>query len=118
MAKTKKNRDIHPPELVRQFFARSDYLDTMVLRPLSHITMNWEASWDGETYSPEAGSFAGDLNEIIEQIAVSARPDRYHDNEDKLAERVIAELRWPIPEKRWLLGGCGLSVNPGTGRIQ
>lgn len=99
MAKTNKSRDAHPAELVRQFFARSDYLDTMVLRPLSHITMNWESRWDGETYRPEAGSFAGDLNEIIEQIAVSARPDRYHDNEDNLAERVVAELHWPIQKK-------------------
>ncbi|RJT28147.1 hypothetical protein D3227_34770 [Mesorhizobium waimense] len=106
MAKTKKNRDVHPPELVQQFFARSDYLDTMVLRPLSHITMNWEASWDGESYSPEAGSFAGDLNEIIEQIADSPRPDRYHDNEDRLAERVIAELHWPIQKKGGLWVGA------------
>lgn len=96
----------HPPELVRAFFARSDYLDYMVLRPLSHITMSWEATWDADRYEPEAGSFAGDLNEIIDQIAVSPRPDRYHDNEDRLANRVITDLRWPIQKKGGLWHGA------------
>jgi len=90
---------VHSPKQVRAFFARSDYLDYMVLRPLSHITMNWETSWEEGRYAPETGSFAGDLNEIIEQIAMSPRPDRYHDNEDRLAERVLTDLKWPIQKK-------------------
>ncbi|WP_202379522.1 hypothetical protein [Mesorhizobium sp. 131-2-5] len=106
MKRPNKNVISHPQDLLRHFFARSDYLDYMVLRPLSHITMNWEARWDGETYSPEASSFAGDLNEIIEQIAISERPARYHDNEDSLAERVIAELHWPIQKKGGLWEGA------------
>lgn len=106
MRKTPRSRKLttlHPPELVQAFFAGSDYLDYMVLRPLSHITMSWEAAWGVDRYEPEADSFAGDLNEIIDQIAGSPRPDRYHDNEDRLAERVVTELKWPIQKKggRW-----------------
>jgi len=93
-----------PPEILRAFFSKSDYLDYMVLRPLSHITFSWEATWGTDRYELEADSFAGDLNEIIDQIAISPRPDRYHDNEDRLAERVVTELKWPIQKKggRWL----------------
>ena len=99
-----KSAKSYPQELVRAFFARSDYLDRMVMRPLSHITMNWEAIWDGDRYQPENDSFAGDLNQIIEQIASSPRPKRYHDNEDRLAQRVLNELKWPIQKKgaRWV----------------
>lgn len=96
----------HPPDVLKQFFAHSEYLDGMVLRPLSHITMNWEASWDCEEsrYAPETESFAADLNEVIEQIAMSPRPARYHDHEDTLAEEVLTELHWPIQKKggRWV----------------
>lgn len=93
-----------PAEVMRAFFAKSDYLDYMVLRPLSHITSNWEAVWKAGRYELETDSFAGDLNEIIDQIAISPRPGRYHDNEDRLAERVVNELKWPIQKKggRWI----------------
>jgi hypothetical protein len=101
--RSRKPTTLHPPELVRAFFADSYYLDYIVLRPLSHITMNWEAAWGVDRYEPEADSFAGDLNEIIDQIAESPRPDRYHDYEDSLAERVVTLLKWPIQKKggRW-----------------
>lgn len=102
-ARSRKPTTLHTPELVRAFFARSDYLDYMVLRPLSHITMSWEVTWGVDRYEPEVDSFASDLNEIIHQIAGSQRPDHYHDNEDRLAERVVTELKWPIQKKggRW-----------------
>lgn len=76
----------------------------MVLRPLSHITMSWEAHWDGDCYEAEVGSFAADLSAIIELIADAARPARYHDHEDRLAERVVTDLKWPIQKKagRWI----------------
>ncbi|RWO89819.1 hypothetical protein [Mesorhizobium sp.] len=105
MKKATKAKNVHPPNILKRFFARSDYLDRMVLRPLSHITTSWEASWDHDEaqYELEPGSFAGDLNEVVRQIACSPRPARYHDNEDALAQRVIAELRWPIQRRagRW-----------------
>ncbi len=91
---------------VRDFFAWSDVLDYLVLRPLSHITLNWEAQWDpiARRYEPEAESFADDLNAVIELIAACPPPAHYHDHEDRLAERVIHEMGWPIQKKgsRWL----------------
>lgn len=89
------------PEELREFFARSDWLDHAVLRPLSHITLNWEATWDhgAMRYATEADSFADDLNAVIELIAAATRPSRYHDNEDRLAERVLRDMKWPIQKK-------------------
>lgn len=106
-----RRRQIHPalehtPEAVRRFFASSDALDYVVLRPLSHITLNWEACWDRETgrYQPEHDSFADDLNAVIDQIVETPRPPRYHDAEDSLAENVLRTLNWPIQKKgeRWV----------------
>lgn len=103
MTKRPKPKAPHSAEAVKAFFAHSDYLDRMVLRPLSHITTNWEAHWDGEEYAPEHDSFAADLTATIDLIAKSPRPLRYHDNEDELAKRVIEDLKWPIQKKkgRW-----------------
>lgn len=99
-------RGVHNPETVRAFFAASENIDHDVLRPLSHITSAWEMLWDREagSYEPEPGTFAADLNAIIEQIASTPRPDRYHDHEDTLAEAVIRDLKWPIQKKgsRWI----------------
>jgi len=65
----------YPASDIRDFFADSDCLDYLVLRPLSHITSNWETRWDDETwrYQPEPLSFAGDLNQVIEFIATVVR---------------------------------------------
>lgn len=64
------------PEERREFFVWSDCLDRAVLRPLSHITLNWELTWKhGEKrYEPEEGSFAGDQNALIDCIAEAPRP--------------------------------------------
>lgn len=91
---------------VRDFFAQSEGLDYWVLRPLSHITLNWETCWDpvARRYEPEPESFAEDLNVVVDLIARCPPPRRYHDHEDVLAERVIRELHWPIQKKgsRWI----------------
>ena len=88
------------------FFAQSDFLDRFVLRPLAHIAGNWEATWGGVDvgYLPEENSFAADLNAVIHLIADHPRPARYHDHEDRLAELVLNELKWPIQKKagRWI----------------
>ena len=90
---------------IRNFFARSDVLDYLVLDPLSHITLNWEVQWDPVAcrYEAETNSFADDLNAVIELISGCSPPVRYHDNEDRLAESVIRDLGWPIQKKgsRW-----------------
>lgn len=78
----------------------------MTLRPLSHITLSWETQWDfeNERYKPEYDSFADDLNVVIEQLAMCARPASYHSHEDQLAENTLRQLRWPIQKKngRWI----------------
>lgn len=88
----------HPPEKVRLFFSRSDSLDYLALRPLSHIAANWEATWDGNSYRPEVDSFAADLNVVIEAIAQSPRPKEYHDHEDNII-RKLQNIGWPIQKK-------------------
>jgi hypothetical protein len=96
----------HSPDNIRDFFAWSDWLDRMVLRPLSHIAPNWETRWDHEEkrYRPEPSSFADDLNRVIELVATCSRPLKYHEHEDVLAERVVLDLKWPIQKKggRWI----------------
>ena len=78
----------------------------MVLRPLSHITQNWELTWDHEAqqYEPEENSFAAGLNQLILDISVTLPPTRYHDHEDRLAEFVISSLGWRIHKEngRWI----------------
>lgn len=94
---------IHPAKDVRAFFAWSDgSLDRMVLRPLSHITLNCELTWDHEApaYEAEENSFAVILNQSILDLAASQPPERYHDNEDRLAQFVIESLGWPIHKDR------------------
>jgi hypothetical protein len=95
---------LHSSNDIRGFFGRSDWLDYMVLRPLSHIAGNWEARWEDELYRPEPFSFAEDLNVIVELVAACPRPLKYHEHEDVLAARVVNELKWPIQKKggRWI----------------
>lgn len=94
------------PDAVRRFFAWSDSLDHLVLRPLSHIRSAWEITWDHQAgqYEPEPDSFAGDLNLLIEELATTRPPARYHDNEDRLAQYVVDRLHWPIFKQgnRWM----------------
>jgi hypothetical protein len=81
------------PDDRREFFAWSDSLDRAVLRPLSNIKLNWELMWDHDEkrYQPEEGSFAGDLNALIDCISAAPRPDRYHDNEDVVANYLASQ---------------------------
>ena len=83
---------------IKNFFANSDGLDHMALRPLSHILPNWELTWnkEKEEYLEEEGSFAGMLNELIIDLAQTTPPAKYHDNEDILAEYVKNNMKWPI----------------------
>ncbi len=96
----------HASAEIRDFFAWSEWLDYMVFRPLSHIAPNWETSWDDieKRYLPEPESFADDFNQVIELVATSPRPTKYHSHEDLLAENVIRNLKWRIQKKnnRWV----------------
>lgn len=92
---------------VRAFFGDSDgLLDHIVARPLSHIALNWEMTWDqvAQQYEPEEDSFASLLNQTIADLALISPPIKYHDNEDRLAQYVIEHLKWPIRKEkgRWV----------------
>ncbi|MBY9026203.1 hypothetical protein K7459_21295 [Pseudomonas fluorescens] len=88
---------------IKEFFARSEKLDYAVLRPLSHLNSCWELIWDGESYVDEEGTFSGALIRLIDRMATTSPPKKYHDNEDILAESVIASLGWNIEKvgRRW-----------------
>jgi hypothetical protein len=97
----------HSPDRVRQFFAASDgVLDYLVLRPLSHVTLNWELTWDdaSQAYVRESDSFASMLNGVIADIAAAIPPARYHDSEDQLALFAIGELGWSLRKvgRKWI----------------
>ena len=98
----------------RKFFAWSDLLDHDVLRPLSHIRRNWEVRWDtGEQkYAPEEVSFAHALNELIDCIATSERPERYHGNEDVVAKYLAAHPNSKNLERRKSLDRRGVYHHP------
>lgn len=77
-------------------------MDHNVLRPLSHIAGNWEITWNHsiQKYEPEEESFAELLNQLIFDLSTTIPPEKYHDNEDRLAEFVIENLKWPITKDR------------------
>lgn len=91
---------------IKDFFASSDFLDYMVLRPLSHINMSWELTWSSEDneYKREEGTFATLLNDLISELSNTVPPAKYHDNEDCLAEYVKQSLNWNIYKQggRWV----------------
>lgn len=80
------------------FFAASDSLDYLVLRPLSHIKPNWELSWGGEDelYMVEEDSFAADLNQLIKDLSFIEVNPNYHLHEDLVAEYQLAKSNWQI----------------------
>ncbi len=90
----------------RAFFAQSDLLDYLALRPLAHIRGNWDVTWDPAAgrYEPEEDSFAQHLNVLIEDIATCEPPTSYHEHEDSLAERCRDKMKWPISKvgNRWI----------------
>jgi hypothetical protein len=83
---------------IRKFFEPSDFMEHEVLRPLSHIRANWELQIDSETgrYLEEEDSFAALFNALIDELATTQPPLRYHDNEDRLGEHVQKHLNWKI----------------------
>ncbi len=88
------------------FFAESDTIDVISLKPLAHIRGNWQIVWDSANrqYQVEEDSFAAVLNGIIFDLDAATPPTRYHDNKDRLAEYVKAHLGWPIHKQghRWV----------------
>ena len=91
---------------MKSFFRRSICFDELALRPLSHICGNWELLWDFENdrRKVEEDSFAGLVNALIDELESTCPPPAYHDSEDRLAEIVLKELKWPIRKvgQRWI----------------
>ncbi|CAN5574865.1 hypothetical protein BH11BAC3_BH11BAC3_43840 [soil metagenome] len=83
---------------ITSFFANSEELDFLVLRPLSHINIGWELTWDSKKnhYIEEDGNFSKLLNDLVSELGKELPPTRYHDNEDTLAEYVKQNLNWDM----------------------
>ncbi len=109
---------IHSEETVKAFFAHSETLDHLVLRPLSHIHSNWELWWDDEKacYESEDDSFSDQLNLLIAEVARARPPRRYHDNEDRLAMYVAKHLKWNIRKEgpRWVGADYAAIIEHGS----
>lgn len=75
---------------VKKFFAQSEYLDQMVLRPLSHIDQDWELIRGNDGYLAEEGNLSAHLINLIDVLASTEPPKKYHDNEDRLAEYLVS----------------------------
>ncbi|WP_294591931.1 hypothetical protein [uncultured Rikenella sp.] len=88
------------------FFKKSEFLEYLVTRPLSHIRPNWELSWDENinSYQHEEDSYAEELNNLIKEIGQTPVPVSYHEHEDHLAEYVKNNHNWPIYKvrNRWI----------------
>ena len=91
---------------MKHFFYKSEELDYLALRPLSHIKPNWELRWDHETqnYYEKSNSFSKELNKLIFELEETLPRSNYHYNEDILAEYVKVNLKWKIEKKgnRWV----------------
>ena len=89
-----------------EFFGWSDLLDHMVTRQLAHIRENWELTWDHKIkkYESEEESYADLINELVLELSDIEPPEKYHDNEDRLAEYCKASLNWDIRKigNRWV----------------
>ena len=90
----------------KEFFGWSNLFDCMVTRQLSHVRGNWELTWDHENkqYEPEEESYAELINELVLELSELDPPEKYHDNEDRLAEYCKDSLNWDIKKvgNRWV----------------
>ena len=102
---------------MNNFFNNSEYLDRMVLKPLSHLSINWELRWNKEMmkYETEGDSLVDDLNNLIEEIGNINPPQSYHDNEDALAEYLREKMNWNIQKvgNRWNCHDYGRLLEQG-----
>ena len=69
-----------------------------------------------ERYEPEEDSFAQKVNELVDELSDIEPPAKYHDNEDRLAEHVVARLGWSIRKvrSRWVGENYPLILEQGS----
>lgn len=100
------------------FVKHSELFDYMVTRPLDHILPNWELMWDDNTdrFIPEEDSFAEKVNKMLDELVAMPIPDKYHDNEDILAEYVQKHHNWNIVKVngRWISCDYREILNQGS----
>lgn len=100
------------------FVKHSELFDYMVTRPLDHILPNWELMWDDNTnrFIPEEDSFAEKVNKMLDELVDMPIPDKYHDNEDILAEYVQKHHNWNIVKVngRWISYDYREILNQGS----
>ena len=100
------------------FVKKNELFDYMITRPLDHILPNWELLWDDNTnrFRVEEDSFAGKVNELLEELLSIPTSDNYHANEDILAEYVKTHLNWDIAKVhgRWISCDYRAVINQGS----
>lgn len=84
--------------MVKLFFSNSEELEIYVTRKLSHIAPHLGLTWDEESdqYQEEDGSFASQLNRLIEDLNETQIHENYHEKEDVVAEYVNTFLNWGV----------------------
>ena len=84
--------------MVKLFFSNSEELEIYVTRKLSHIAPHWELTWNDENaqYQEEEGSFAKQLNKLIDDLNKTQIHENYHEKEDVVAEYVNTFLNWGV----------------------
>ncbi|WP_060477693.1 MULTISPECIES: hypothetical protein [Pseudomonas] len=89
---------------VKNFFHLCHSLDELVLRPLSHLDQSWELLRSPTGYVVEKGHLSEKLIELIDILATTTPPLKYHDNEDRLAEYLISKGSKIRKEGRFWIG--------------
>lgn len=88
------------------FFSNSEELEIYVTKQLAHIAPHWELTWndDSDKYQEEDGSFAYELNKLIDELDKIKIQESYHENEDIVAGYVNTFLNWKIIKdgKKWI----------------
>lgn len=101
------------PSTVYSFFYRSDYLDYVVLRPLSHVAPNWELVIGGDyLFEEEDGSLAAHLNVLVEEISLIVPSIDYHSYENNILYNYSNFLnKYQLKGKIWHDKSTGLPLD-------
>ncbi|CAG9001425.1 MAG: hypothetical protein CENE_03445 [Candidatus Celerinatantimonas neptuna] len=87
------------------FFANSQQLDILVLKPLNKIQPNWLLNWDDENriYVQTPDCFACKINYLIDCIQAAPYSINYTDQQQQLMSHLIS---LPLPKTVFELNQC------------